>query len=50
MIPKVDFHTHTSYCDGKDTPRQMVEEAYRRAFHALEFQDTVLHLLMMAGV
>lgn len=35
MIPKVDFHTHTSYCDGKDTPRQMVEEAYRRGFSCL---------------
>lgn len=24
-----DFHTHTTYCDGKSTPRQMVEAAYR---------------------
>ena len=23
-----DFHTHTTYCDGKSTPRQMVEAAY----------------------
>ena len=22
------FHTHTTYCDGKSTPRQMVEAAY----------------------
>ncbi len=27
-----DFHTHTTYCDGKNTPRQMVEEACRRGF------------------
>lgn len=24
-----DFHTHTTYCDGKSTPRQMVESAHR---------------------
>ncbi|HIT64721.1 MAG TPA: histidinol-phosphatase [Candidatus Ventrimonas merdavium] len=24
-----DFHTHTTYCDGKSTARQMVEAAYR---------------------
>ena len=24
-----DFHTHTTYCDGKSTPREMVEAAYR---------------------
>lgn len=26
---RADFHTHTSYCDGKNTPREMVEAAYR---------------------
>ena len=26
---RADFHTHTTYCDGKSTPRQMVEAAYR---------------------
>ncbi len=25
---RADFHTHTTYCDGKSTPRQMVEAAY----------------------
>ena len=24
-----DFHTHTTFCDGKSTPREMVEAAYR---------------------
>lgn len=27
-----DFHTHTTYCDGKNTPREMVEAAYRMGF------------------
>lgn len=29
---KADFHTHTTYCDGKNTPREMVETAYRMGF------------------
>ncbi len=27
-----DLHTHTNYCDGENTPREMVEEAYKRGF------------------
>lgn len=27
-----DFHTHTTYCDGKNTPREMVEAAWRKGF------------------
>ena len=27
---RADFHTHTTYCDGKSTPREMVEAAYRK--------------------
>lgn len=26
---RADFHTHTTYCDGKSTVREMVESAYR---------------------
>ncbi|MEF9939320.1 MAG: histidinol-phosphatase [Clostridium sp.] len=26
---KADFHTHTNYCDGNNTPEEMVEAAYR---------------------
>lgn len=26
---RADFHTHTTYCDGKNTPGEMVEAAYR---------------------
>lgn len=29
---RTDFHTHTSYCDGKNTPREMVEAAYKMGF------------------
>ena len=24
-----NYHTHTTYCDGKDTPEEMVETAIR---------------------
>lgn len=29
---RADFHTHTTFCDGKSTPREMVESAYRKGF------------------
>ena len=29
---RADFHTHTCFCDGKNTPREMVEAAYRMGF------------------
>lgn len=29
---RADFHTHTTFCDGKNTPREMVEAAYRKGF------------------
>ena len=32
MRVKADFHTHTTYCDGKSTPREMAEAAYRMGF------------------
>ena len=28
MMLKADFHTHTTYCDGKNTPAEMVKAAY----------------------
>lgn len=30
-----EFHCHTNYCDGKNTPREMVEEAVKRGLPAL---------------
>ncbi len=32
---KIDLHTHTSYCDGCDTPTELVAEAYKRSFDAI---------------
>lgn len=29
---KADFHTHTTFCDGKGTPREMVEAAWRQGY------------------
>ncbi|MCD8370898.1 MAG: histidinol-phosphatase [Clostridiales bacterium] len=30
MRLRADFHTHSTYCDGKSTLREMVESAYRK--------------------
>jgi len=32
-----DFHLHTCFCDGKDTPEQMVQTAIEKGFSALGF-------------
>ncbi len=29
---RMDFHTHTTYCDGANTPREMVEQAWKMGF------------------
>lgn len=29
---RADFHTHTTYCDGAGTPREMVEAAYQMGY------------------
>ena len=34
---KCNFHTHTSYCDGKDTPEEIVIEAIKRGFTDIGF-------------
>ena len=36
-MPLSNYHTHTAYCDGKDTPRALVEEAVRLGCPALGF-------------
>ena len=36
MIKK-NFHTHTNYCDGDNSPREMVEAAISKGFTALGF-------------
>lgn len=37
MIPKMNFHTHTTFCDGKNTPEEMVLAAIEKGFKALGF-------------
>ena len=32
-----DLHTHTSYCDGKNSPAEMADEAFKRGFKTLAF-------------
>lgn len=34
-----NFHTHTTWCDGKDTPEVMVESAIAKGFTALGFSS-----------
>ena len=38
-MQKHNFHTHTRYSDGHDTPREMIGEAVSRGFTALGFSD-----------
>ncbi len=37
MIPKMNFHTHTTFCDGKNTAEEMVLAAMEKGFTALGF-------------
>ncbi len=34
---KQNLHTHSTYCDGRDTPRQMVETAIQKGFRSIGF-------------
>lgn len=38
---KANFHTHTLWCDGKNTPREMIEGAIARGFALLGFSSHV---------
>ena len=37
MIPKANFHTHTTYCDGRESAEEMVLAAIQKGFTALGF-------------
>ncbi len=37
MLYKMNFHTHTKYCDGKNTTEEMVKRAIELGFSALGF-------------
>ena len=30
-----DIHTHTTYCDGKSTPEEMVKKAIEKGFESI---------------
>lgn len=34
---KQNLHTHSTYCDGRDTPREMVEIALQKGFQSIGF-------------
>ena len=36
-MSKTNFHTHTVYCDGKDTPEELVVTAIQKGFTSLGF-------------
>ncbi|MGN0492259.1 MAG: histidinol-phosphatase [Acutalibacteraceae bacterium] len=36
---KCNFHTHTNYCDGKDSPEELVKAALKKGFFALGFSS-----------
>lgn len=36
---KCNFHTHTNYCDGKDSPEELVKAAINKGFFALGFSS-----------
>ena len=37
MINKQNLHTHTTFCDGRDTPSELIQEAMQRGFDSLGF-------------
>ncbi len=39
MLQKTNFHTHTLYCDGKNTPEEMVQAAIEKKFVSLGFSS-----------
>ncbi len=44
---KQNLHTHTTYCDGKDTPREMIEKAIELGFDSIGFSG---HSSMVHGL
>ena len=42
---KVNFHTHTNFCDGKNTAEEMVLSAIEKGFDVLGFSSHCIHPL-----
>ena len=36
---KANFHTHSTWCDGKDSPRKMIQAAIAKGFEAIGFSS-----------
>ena len=45
MTPKINLHTHTTFCDGKNSPQEMVESAIQKGFSAIGFSGHCIHPL-----
>ena len=43
MYQKQNLHTHCTYCDGKDTPEEMIQEAITKGFDSLGFSSHSYH-------
>ena len=41
MIPLCDLHTHTTFCDGKNTPEEMIVSALQKGLYTLGFSGHV---------
>lgn len=39
MIPKANYHTHTTWCDGRDTPEAVVLSAIAKGFDTIGFSS-----------
>ena len=37
--PGANYHTHSTWCDGKNTPREMVEAAIAKGFDTIGFSS-----------
>ncbi len=37
MTYKQNLHTHSCYCDGRDTPEEIIETAIQKGFHSIGF-------------
>lgn len=40
IMISANYHTHTTFCDGRDTPEQIVQEAIRLAVRPSGFPGT----------
>ena len=43
-----DMHTHTTYCDGQNTPEEMIEEAIKKGLQKSDFRGIATHILTRA--